>query len=128
MVGAWYQSGFHPIALGVAFIQSLVLAIVGAAVREHRDVVGSVLLAVAASIFRFNMTAQWALYIWEAKGPEGRPGGNSLLNITGLPKLLGHLSIQLSSTIAVVSGGFFVVNFAEALKIDANRRAMLSVS
>lgn len=59
------------------------------------------MLVTGAGLFRFFIVSQWTIFILEARGTEGRPGGNTLRNTPRIFKLTGHLSIQMVSAVAI---------------------------
>lgn len=61
------------------------------------------LVLVGPSIFRISMVWQWAWFIWEKKGTQVRPGGNTLHNTPKHQKMLGHFLIQAASTLSMIA-------------------------
>lgn len=90
---------------------------------------GIIVLAVFSGLYRFWVLSQWAIFIWEARGVEGRPNGNTLGNTPRIYTMLGHLLIQAISTFGLVLACALVGAPIEGWNIrPILRLAILSVS
>ncbi|KAH6705837.1 hypothetical protein EV126DRAFT_177878 [Verticillium dahliae] len=115
MGGSWYltRRAFHPLILACVLVLCFSVSLVGILLMEN-PTLGCAILVTGASMFRIFMVTQWIVFIWEARGTEGRPGGNTLRNTPGIYKLTGHLSIQILSTGAMILACAMIWNKANA--------------
>ncbi|KAM9874169.1 hypothetical protein VDGL01_11768 [Verticillium dahliae] len=101
--GLWYsgQQAFHPLVLSCVLLLCSFVSFLGFLPLGKNQALGNLMLVTGAGLFRFFIVSQWTIFILEARGTEGRPGGNTLRNTPRIFKLTGHLSIQMVSAVAI---------------------------